>query len=167
MQKLKNAKNLAPGKVWPMFSLVSYLDEVAEAMAFMFSDTLICNNVASVQAVRFARNVSMRSITLEGDMYELSGTMFSGAAPSGSGMLVLMQVPHAMEERVDAMQRTLEVLKCEETKGLGARDAWRACMHKLKINKLHLLQEQVGSSNTAQMHCCPSLISSQLCSFIC
>ena len=81
MQKLKNTENLAPGKVWPVFSLVRYLDKVAEAMVFMFSNTLTCDNAASVQAVKFMHNVSMCSITLEGDMYEPSGTISGGVVP--------------------------------------------------------------------------------------
>jgi len=120
MQKLKNTENLAPGKVWPVFSLVRYLDKVAEAMVFMFSNTLTCDNAASVQAVKFMHNVSMCSITLEGDMYEPSGTISGGVVPSESGVLVLTQELHAMEEQVNTMRRMLKVLEHKEIKGLGA-----------------------------------------------
>jgi structural maintenance of chromosome 2 len=130
-QKLKNANHLAPGKVRPALSLVGYPDEVAEAMAFVFSDTLICDDAASAQAVTFARNVSVRSVTLDGDVYEPSGTMSGGAAPSGSGVLVRAQELRAAEERVDGARRTLEALEREEAKGRGARDAWRARTRKL------------------------------------
>jgi structural maintenance of chromosome 2 len=101
MQELKYAKHLVPGKAWPTLSLVGHPDEVAEVMAFVFSDTLICNDAASAQAVTFTCNVSMRSVTLDGDVYELSGTMSSGAAPSGSGVLVHAQELRTAEERVD------------------------------------------------------------------
>src|SRR5216684_1655520 len=56
-------------------------------MAFVFSDTLICDDAASAQAVPFACNVGVRNVTLDGDVYEPSGTMSGGAAPSGSQML--------------------------------------------------------------------------------
>ena len=87
-QKLRNANHLAPGKVRPALTLVGYPDEVAEAITFVFNDTLICDDAASAQAVTFAREVGVRSVTLDGDVYEPSGTMPGGAAPSGSGILV-------------------------------------------------------------------------------
>ena len=166
---MKNANHLAPGKVRPALSLVGYPDEVAEAMAFVFSDTLICDDAASAQAVTFARNVSVRSVTLDGDVYEPSGTMSGGAAPSGSGVLVRAQELRAAEERVDGARRTLEALEREEAKGRGARDAWRARTRELEIkeHELRLMQEQVGSSNAARVRRRPPLISSRLCSFIC
>jgi chromosome segregation ATPase len=104
-QKLQNANHLAPGKVRPALTLVGYPDEVAEAIAFVFSDTLICDDAASMQAVTFSREVVVRSVTLEGDVYELSRMMSSGAAPSGSGILVRVQELHAAEERVAQKRR--------------------------------------------------------------
>ena len=119
-------------------------------MAFVFSDTLICDDAASAQAVTFARNVSVRSVTLDGDVYEPSGTMSGGAVPSGSGVLVRAQELRAAEERVDGTRRTLEALEREEAKSRGARDTWRARTRELEIKKereMRVLQEQVGSSN--------------------
>ena len=106
--------------------LVGYPDEVAEAIAFVFNDMLICNDVASAQAGTFARNVGVRSVTLDGDVYEPSGTMSGGAAPSGSDVLVRAQELRAVEERVEDVRRTLEALEREEAKGRAAREAWRA-----------------------------------------
>ena len=45
-------------------------------------------STASAQAITFTCNVSVRSVTLDGDVYEPSGMMSGGAALSGSGMLV-------------------------------------------------------------------------------
>lgn len=153
MQKLQHANHLAPGKVRPALSLVGYPDEVAEAIAFVFSDTLVCDDAASAQAVTFARQVGVRSVTLEGDVYEPSGTMSGGAAPSGSGVLVRAQELRGAEERVEDARRTLGALEREEVAGRTRRDAWRACTRELEIkeHELGLLEEQVGSSNAARV----------------
>src|SRR5882757_3831054 len=79
-------------RVRPALSLVGYPDEVAEAIAFVFSDTLICDDAASAQAVTFAREVGVRSVTLDGDVYEPGGTT--------SGVLMRAQELCAAEERV-------------------------------------------------------------------
>jgi structural maintenance of chromosome 2 len=68
-QKLKSARPLAPCKVRLALSLIGYLGEVAEAIAVMFNDTLICDYATSAQAVRFARHDGVRDITLDGDVY--------------------------------------------------------------------------------------------------
>ena len=105
----------------PALPLAGYPDEVAEAIAFVFNDTLIRDDAASAQAVTFARNVGVRSVTLDGDVYEPSGTMSGGAAPSGSGVLVRAQELRAAEERVAYGRRTPEALEREEAKGRSAR----------------------------------------------
>ena len=110
LQKLQNAKHLTPGKVRHALSLIGYPDEVAGVIAFVFNDTLICDDAASSQAVTFARNVGVRSVTLDGGVYEPSGTMSGGAAPSGPGVLVRAQELRAVEERVEDARRVLEAL---------------------------------------------------------
>jgi structural maintenance of chromosome 2 len=102
--------HLAPGKVRPTLTLISYPDEVAEAIAFMFSDTLICDDAASMQAVMFSREVVVCSVTLKGDMYKPSRMMTSGATPSSSGILVRVQELHMVEEHVAQAQKTLPKL---------------------------------------------------------
>jgi structural maintenance of chromosome 2 len=67
LQKPQNAR-----QVRPVLTLVGYPDEVAEAIAFVFNDSLICDDVASARAVTFARNVGVRSVTLDGDVHEPS-----------------------------------------------------------------------------------------------
>jgi structural maintenance of chromosome 2 len=96
---------------------------LAKAIAFVFSDTLICDDAASAQAVIFACEVCVRSVTLDGDVYELSGTMSGGAAPSGSGILVRAQELRTAEECVAEARRTLGAREREETAGRAAQDA--------------------------------------------
>ena len=89
----------------PVLSLIGYPAEVTEAITFVFNDTLICDNVTSAQAVTLARNVGVRSVTLYGGVYELSEVVSSGAALSGSDMVM----------------RTAEALELEEVRGRAAR----------------------------------------------
>ncbi|KAH9979381.1 condensin complex subunit SMC2 [Lactifluus volemus] len=152
-EKLQNANHLAPGKVRPALTLVGYPNEVAEAIAFVFNDTIICDDAASAQAVTFSRQVGVRSVTLDGDVYEPSGTMSGGAAPSGSGILARAQELREAEERVRKARSKLEALEREQVARRAAREAWRARTRELEIkeHELRLLQEQVGSSNAARV----------------
>jgi structural maintenance of chromosome 2 len=102
--------HLTPGKVRPTLTLVSYPDKVAEAIAFVFSNMLICDNAASMQAITFSCEVVVRSVMLEGDVYEPNRMMSSGAMPSGSGILMHVQELHTAEERVAQAQKMLPKL---------------------------------------------------------
>jgi chromosome segregation ATPase len=130
-QKLQNANHLTPGKVCPTLMLVSYLDKVAEVIAFVFSDTLICNNATSMQAVMFSCKVGMCSVMLEGDVYEPSRMMSSSATPSSSGILMHVQELHMAEECVMQAQKMLPKLltwtplfQHREAQGEPKEDAW-------------------------------------------
>ena len=109
----------------PAFSLVGYPDEVVEANAFVFSDTIIRTERDDVRRGCAAR----------------------------SRILVRAQKLRGAEERVAAAQRTLAELEREEASRRAARDKWRERMHELEIkeHELRLLDEQVGSSNAARV----------------
>ncbi|KAH9958739.1 SMCs flexible hinge [Russula dissimulans] len=126
-EKLQNANHLPPGKVRPALLLVGYPDEVAEAIAFVFNDTLICDDAASAPAVTFAWEVGVRSVTLDRDVYEPGGTLSGGATPSGSSVLMRAQELRAAEERVIGAQRTLAALEGEEVAARAKRDANGDC----------------------------------------
>jgi len=55
------------GKVQPALLLVGYLEEVAKAITFIFSD-----DTQSMQAVMFVWNIGVCSVTLYGDVYKPS-----------------------------------------------------------------------------------------------
>ena len=118
LQNLQNARHLTPGKVWPALSLVGYPGEVADAVVFVFNDTLICNDAATMQAVVFTCNVGVQSVMLNGDVYKPSGTMSGSVAPSGSGVLVRAQELRAAEEHVKGAWGTFEALSREEAKAV-------------------------------------------------
>ena len=117
--------------------LIGYPDEVAKAIAFVFSDMLICDDAASAQAVMFAHEVGVHSITLDGDVYELSRTMLGGVALSGSGVLVCVQELCTVEEHVTAVWRVLVELEREEITCCVAKDKWKERTHELEQMLTH------------------------------
>ena len=94
----------------PAISLVGYPDEVAEAIAFVFSDTIIRTERDDVRRGCAAR----------------------------SRILVRAQKLRGAEERVAAAQRTLAELEREEASRRAARDKWRERMRELEIKEHEL-----------------------------
>ena len=122
-----------------------------KAVAYIFGDTLICDDAESAKSVTFAREVSARSVTLQGDVYDPSGTLSGGAAPNSSNVLVQVQELLAVEERLHMARTQLDALLHEEQKSRGVRETWRDLGRDMEIraHELKLLQEQVGGSSAA------------------
>ena len=122
-------------------------------MAYVFGDTLICDDAESAKAVTFSREVGTRSVTLAGDVYDPSGTLSGGAAPSGSGVLVKVQDLQRAESALAEARARLEGLEKEAERGRAGREQWRRMAGELEIreHEMHLLEEQVGGSNAARV----------------
>ena len=150
---MQAAQRLAPGKVRPALSLVGYAEDVAKAIAYVFSDTLICDDAESAKRVTFNRDVGVRSVTLEGDVYDPSGTLSGGSAPSGSGVLIQVQEFLEAESRLGQARKKLEVLEQEEEKSRRHREEWKALTRDLEMkeHELKLLEDQVEGSNAARV----------------
>jgi len=152
-QKLTAAKKIGGDKVNLALSLVGYENEVANAMAFVFGDTLICDDAESAKAVTFNSAVGLKSVTLDGDVYDPSGTLSGGSAPSSSGLLVKVQELKEAETNLHGAKAALIKLEKEEENNKGARDAWQKLARELEIkeHEVKLLDEQLGGSNAARV----------------
>ncbi|KAF8631642.1 hypothetical protein AX17_005044 [Amanita inopinata Kibby_2008] len=152
-QKLQAAERLAPRKVRPALSLVGCAEDVAKAIAYVFNDTLICDDAESAKRVTFSRDVGVRSVTLEGDVYDPSGTLSGGSAPSGSGVLIQVQELLEVESRLNEVRKRLEVLEGEEQRSKGEREQWKTLTRDLEMkeHELKLLEGQIEGSNAARI----------------
>lgn len=133
--------------------MVGYPDDVAKAMEYVFSDTLICDDADSAKRVTFAREIGVKSVTLQGDVYDPSGTLSGGAAPNSNQILVrvqeLLDAEHALQEATGRL-RTLEQ---EEARTKASRDSWKLLAQnlELKSHEMQLLEQQVGGSNATKV----------------
>ncbi|KAJ9114125.1 hypothetical protein QFC20_001641 [Naganishia adeliensis] len=152
-EKLATAERLAPGKVSLALSLIGYDDDVAAAMAYVFGDMLICADKEAAQKVTFNKAVGVKSVTLEGDVYDPSGTLSGGAAPSSSGILRKVQELNALEQEIDTCQRELSQINKDLSKAKATIDAYRKAKRELdlKEHEVSLLEQQVQGSNAAKL----------------
>ncbi|KAG6902142.1 hypothetical protein C0995_003899 [Termitomyces sp. Mi166 len=152
-RQLDTAQRLAPGKVRPALSLVTYEDEVANAIAYVFSDNLICDDAESAKRVTFSKEVGVRSVTLDGDVYDPSGTLSGGSAPSGSGLLVRVQALLTVGVQLAEAREQLEALEGEQRKGMKVREEWKQLSRELEMkeHEAKLMEQQVEGSNAARI----------------
>lgn len=145
-------RRLAGDKARLALSLVGYGEEVANAMNYVFGETLICDDAESAKLVTFS-SVSVKSVTIDGDVYDPSGTLSGGAAPSGSGTLIRVQELLDAERKLGEAKGRLQILEQEEQRTRQSREQWRQLAKEveLKEHELVLLEQQVSGSNSARV----------------
>ncbi|KAF8207243.1 condensin complex subunit SMC2 [Mycena galopus ATCC 62051] len=151
--KWRAAEQIGEGKVRTALSLVRYPANVAKAIEFVFSDTLICDTPEIAKKVTFADAVKVKSVTLAGDVYDPSGSLSGGSAPNSSGVLIRVQELLEAEDRLDEARAQLKELENTQAKSQKARDEWKTRMKELDMrgHELKLMEEQMQGSNAAQL----------------
>ncbi|OBT87231.1 hypothetical protein VE02_04866 [Pseudogymnoascus sp. 03VT05] len=152
-EKIGAAKKLAPEKVHLALSLVGYDEEVSTAMEYVFGNTLICADAETAKRVTFDPSVRMRSITVQGDSYDPSGTLSGGSAPNSSGVLLTLQ-------RLNELTRDLKLAeqRLAELQSIMAREQKKLDQAKkirqeldLKSHEIKLTEEQIGGNSSSSI----------------
>ena len=152
-EKIGAAQKIAPGKVDLALSLIGYEDEVAKAMDYVFGSTLICDSADTAKRVTFDPAVRMKSVTLEGDVYDPSGTLSGGSSPNSSGVLVTLQKLNALTKELDAKESALQELKTLMTREKKRLDSARQLKQELDLkgHEIKLTEEQIGGNSSSSV----------------
>jgi structural maintenance of chromosome 2 len=122
-------------------------------MAYVFGDMLVCDDKETAQKVTFNKAVGVKSVTLEGDVYDPSGTLSGGAAPSSSGLIIKVQEINKLEQEIAASRKELAVVMAQLHQAKALIDAYRKAKKEadLKQHEVTLLEQELESSNGAQV----------------
>ena len=156
VEKIGAAQKLAPGKVDLALSLIGYDDEVSAAMDYVFGSTLICQDAETAKRVTFDPAVRMKSVTLEGDVYDPSGTLSGGSSPNSSGVLVTLQKLNEISKEMSSRETELSELLTSMAKEKKKLDAARKTKQELdlKAHEIKLTEEQIGGNSSSSVSLC-------------
>lgn len=152
-QTIATAQKIAPGKVDLALSLVGYDDEVSAAMEYVFGNTLVCHDAETAKRVTFDPNVRMRSITLDGDAYDPSGTLSGGSAPNSSGVLVTLQKLNEINRQLREAEGSLRDLQARISREKSKLDQARKIKQDLdlKSHETKLAEEQISGNSSSSI----------------
>jgi structural maintenance of chromosome 2 len=152
-EKIGAAQKISPGKVHLALSLIGYDDEVSTAMDYVFGNTLICADAATAKRVTFDPNVRMKSITLEGDSYDPSGTLSGGSSPNSSGVLVTLQKLNELTKELRFHESTLAELQATMAREKKKLDQAKRIKQDLdlKSHEIKLTEEQIGGNSSSSI----------------
>lgn len=153
--KIGAAQKLAPGKVDLALSLIGYEDEVSAAMDYVFGSTLVCEDADTAKKVTFDPSVRLKSVTLDGDVYDPSGTLSGGSSPNSSGVLVTLQKLNDINIQLLKHEVELSELQAMMTKEKKMLDSARKLKQNLdlKLHEIKLTEEQINGNSSSSV--CP------------
>jgi structural maintenance of chromosome 2 len=153
VEKIGAAHKLAPGKVDLALSLIGYDEEVLAAMNYVFGNTLIANDADTAKKVTFDPSVRMKSVTLDGDVYDPSGTLSGGSSPNSSGVLVTLGKLNELTKELRSKERQLAALEDNMKKEKKKLDAVRSIKQELdlKTHEIKLTEEQINSNSSSSI----------------
>ena len=162
--KIGAAQKLAPGKVDLALSLIGYDDEVNAAMEYVFGSTLICDSADTAKKVTFDPAVRMKSVTLDGDVYDPSGTLSGGSSPTSSGVLVTLGKLNSINREMQNLQTELDELQATMAKEKKKLDTAKKTKQEvdLKRHEIKLTEEQIGSNSSSSVSHRTGLLSNTL-----
>ena len=151
--KIGAAQRLAPGKVDLALSLIGYDNEVSAAMNYVFGSTLVCEDAETAKKVTFDPAVRMKSVTLEGDVYDPSGTLSGGSSPNSSGVLVTLQKLNELNNQLSARESELSELQALMAKEKKKLDSARRLKQELdlKYHEIKLTEDQIGGNSSSSV----------------
>lgn len=151
--KIGAAQKLAPGKVDLALSLIGYEDEVSAAMDYVFGSTLVCEDADTAKRVTFDPSVRLKSVTLDGDVYDPSGTLSGGSPPNSSGVLVTLQKLNEMNIQLSKHEGELNELQALMMKEKKMMDSARKLKQDLdlKLHETKLTEEQINGNSSSSV----------------
>ena len=151
--KIAAAQKLAPGKVNLALTLIGYESEVEKAMEFVFGNTLIAADASTAKKVTFDPAVRLKSVTLEGDVYDPSGTLSGGSAAQGSGVLLTLQKLNAITQELAEEEEKLTTLEHAMQRDAQKLKSARQIKQELdlKAHEIHLAETQIASNSSSSI----------------
>lgn len=147
------AQKLAPGKVDLALSLIGYEDEVSAAMDYVFGSTLVCEDADTAKKVTFDPSVRLKGVTLEGDVYDPSGTLSGGSSPNSGGFLVTLQKLNEKNIQLSKHEVELSELQALMMKEKKMLDSARKLKQDLdlKLHETKLTEEQINGNSSSSV----------------
>lgn len=122
-------------------------------MAYVFGRTFICADKRTAEAITFNKSIAVKSVTVEGDVYDPSGTLSGGSAPSSGGVLVKVQELKRIEREIGKHKSAVEEIRSKLQSSKKVIDQWRKDKKNLELreHEVRLLEEQINGSNATKV----------------
>lgn len=132
---------------------MGYDDEISKAMEYVFGSTFICADAETAKLVTFNQTVRMRCVTIDGDVYDPSGTLSGGSCPSSSGILIQIQKLNDINRQLESYKAEMrDLMAVIESEGKKTEEARKLKQQlDLKEHEIKLSEDQINSNSHSKV----------------
>lgn len=150
-ERIRKASQLAQqqgGSARLALELIGYEEEVRAAMEHVFGSTLVCDSLEVAKSLTFNREVGRRTVTLEGDSFDPSGTLTGGSKQAiGSVLGKLQELNSAAALLATTEGRVAELAAAFAKQGTANKEVGKlTAALEIKEHELRLLEERASQS---------------------
>ena len=134
-------------------SLVGYDDEVKTAMQYVFGGNFVCPDMDIAKKVTFNDKIRTKSVTLDGDVMDPSGTLTGGARQNSTPILAMLHEYNNAKSRLKkltdelaSLDKELNVLRRDSTKYHHLKE-----QRELKTHEVELARSRIAQSSCGQI----------------
>ncbi|CAI4061130.1 hypothetical protein SKDZ_06G0960 [Saccharomyces kudriavzevii ZP591] len=152
-QVLELAKTIAPGKVELAINLIKFDKTVTKAMEFIFGNSLICEDPETAKKITFHPKIRIRSITLQGDVYDPEGTLSGGSKNTSDSLLVDIQKYNQIQKKIGTLQADLNHVTEESQQQYATSQKTKTVQNDLSVSvhKLDLAKRNLEVNPASQI----------------
>ena len=86
---LKYVRTVTKGRARPAIELIAFNPALANSMKYVFANTLVCEDSDTAKKLAFDPYVRMKTVTIEGDVYQPNGVLTGGYTSNKYGRSLL------------------------------------------------------------------------------
>eukprot|EP01116_Phalansterium_solitarium_P024546 TRINITY_DN9018_c0_g1_i1.p1 TRINITY_DN9018_c0_g1~~TRINITY_DN9018_c0_g1_i1.p1 ORF type:complete len:1029 (-),score=578.04 TRINITY_DN9018_c0_g1_i1:534-3620(-) len=133
--------------------LLSYEPDLEPAINFVFGSTFVCADKETAKRVAYDKQVRGRSVTLDGDVFEPSGTLTGGSRAHAGSVLLQLEQLHAAHDQLEPAEARLRELQQAVGRREKVASEWQAIkqQEQLKAHELDLLRQRLGQTSHQQL----------------
>jgi structural maintenance of chromosome 2 len=139
----------AGGSAKLALELVGFDEEVRTAMQFAFGDTFVCDSAKTGKLVAFDKNVRSKTVTLDGDVYNPSGTLTGGSSSNLGTLLSMIGDLNSSEAALAAQRHELKAVEAAIKAGAADSAAVERVQSELETKRyaLQMAEEKLSSTS--------------------
>ncbi|XP_077428220.1 structural maintenance of chromosomes protein 2 [Vanacampus margaritifer] len=133
-------------------SLVGYEADLRKAMEYVFGSTLVCDTLDNAKKVAFDKQVTTKTVTLGGDIFDPQGTLSGGARSQSASVLSSLQEVKEVQSNLNEKEAQLRETEQQLASLKGIAEKYRQLkqQHELKVEEEQILQAKLQQSSFHQ-----------------
>ncbi|KAI5632612.1 SMC proteins flexible hinge domain-containing protein [Phthorimaea operculella] len=143
-----------PDNVQLALDLISFEDALRPAMQWVFGSTFVCKDADTAKKVTFHPRIKKRCVTLDGDVYDPSGTLSGGARAKGGSVLVQISELKQLEVQLQQAEVNLQQATLELNNMQSSADQYNAKQQRYEMmsHELEVIKARLATTSHAQTH---------------